>query len=316
MALDADAQQLLDLMPRALPASLDASTIGAVRAQMAEMGAAAPPGPDVHEVGDRGVPGPDGDIPVRVYRPSDASSLPVLVWLHGGGFALGDLSTGDATCRTLANEVEAIVVSVDYRLAPEHPFPAGVEDCYAATAWVAAHAAELGGDPARVAVGGDSAGGTLSAAVALMARDRGGPALVAQLLVYPTALMRVCNLEFADGPILTASVCEDFWQLYQRTDADRTNPYFAPGFAEDLSGLPPAFVVVPEADPTRDDQEWYGRKLAEAGVLATVKRYPGSFHGFFGMAAMLARGREAQADAVAMLRGVFAAAARTATPVS
>jgi acetyl esterase len=146
-----------------------------------------------------------------------------------------------------------------------------------------------------------------------MARDRGGPALLHQLLVYPTARMRVSNVEYSNGPILTASVCEDFWQMYQRDDADRMDPYFAPGFAEDLTGLPPAFVVVPEADPTRDDQEWYAYRLSEAGVLTTVKRYPGCFHGFFGMAAMLERGREAQADAAAVLRAAFAESGRRPT---
>jgi acetyl esterase len=298
--LDPDAQQLLDMMKTMMPQSLSEMGVEGARAMMA----AAPrlDGEPVHAVEDRRVPGPAGDIPVRVYKPSDRAALPVLIWLHGGGFAIGDIESYDNLCRELCNAVGAIVVSVEYRLAPEHRFPVPGEDCYAAASWVVDNASELGGDPARVAIGGDSAGGTLAIATCLMARDRGGPSFCYQALIYPTGRLRVSNLEHGAMAILTASDCEYFWQNYVGSDQDRLSPYCAPLQADDLSGLPPAFVGTAEYDATRDDAEEIAARLGASGVRATVKRYPGVFHGFFSSTAVLARAREAMAEVSGVLR--------------
>jgi acetyl esterase len=304
MALAADAQELIGLIAQALPKGLHEMTIAEARTVLDQL--APPATEDVHAVHEHTVAGPAGDIPLRLYVPTDELELPVLVWLHGGAFAMGSLDGCDGLCRELANAAGAIVAAVDYRLAPEHRFPTGLEDCYAATSWISESARDVGCDPCRVAIGGDSAGATLAAAVCLMARDRSGPPLVHQLLVYPTGWLRLSNMEYANAPLIPASMCEHFWQLYVRTDADRLSPYCAPLNATDLSGLPSAFIVVPEVDGTRDDQELYARRLAEAGVATTCKRYPGSFHGFFPATAALATAREAMADAAASLRAAFA----------
>jgi acetyl esterase len=314
MPVDPDAQQVLDALAAAFPGGLGAMSVQEAREAMTAMQAGVPPGPPVHAIADRSLPGPAGDIPVRIYTPTDSADLPVLVWMHGGAFALGEPWHYDRTCSEIAVAAGALVVSVDYRLAPEHKFPAGAEDCYAATAWVAEHAAEIGGDAAVVAVGGDSAGGTLAAVVALMARDRSGPSLVHQLLVYPTTLLRVSSMEYADMPLVNAATCEHYWQLYVGSDADRKSPYCAPMNATDLSGLPPAFVVVPEVDPTRGDQERYAQRLAEAGVLTKWKRYPGSFHGFLPATFAIERAREAMADLTTDLRTVLARGRAAAAP--
>jgi acetyl esterase len=198
---------------------------------------------------------------------------------------------------------------MEYRLAPEHKFPAAPEDCYAATCWVATNAAAIGGDPGRIAIGGDSAGGNLTAVVAQMARDRGGPALVYQLLVYPvtnygsdTASYR----ENADGYLLTRDAMVWFWNHYLRSAADGNNPLASPLRTHDLRGLPPAMVLTAEFDPLRDEGEAYAMRLQEAGVPVTLKRYAGTIHGFFSLGAVLDQGKQAMADAAAALRTIFA----------
>ena len=270
--------------------------------------------PDIAGVEERTIPGPDGapDLPVRVYRPRlDGAPLPVVVFFHGGGWVLCDLDTHEITCRQLANGTDAVVVSVDYRLAPEHPFPAAVEDAYAATTWAHAHAAELGGDPTRLAVAGDSAGGNLAAAVPLMARDRGGPPIIFQVLVYP-ALERSFDTasyrDNAEGYFLTTLQMRWYWEQYLGDDDDAAaHPYAAPLRAASLQGLPPAYIVTAEYDPLRDDGEAYGRRLEEAGVPADVRRYDGMFHGFFSLD-VLEGSRQASADVHAALTKAFAAA--------
>ncbi|WP_141576843.1 alpha/beta hydrolase [Actinomadura sp. WMMA1423] len=240
------------------------------------------------ETRDITIPGPQGapDIPLRVYAPANRGGLlPGLVYIHPGGFALGgiDLSEDDATA--IAAEVGALVVSVEYRLAPEHPFPAGLEDCYTALTWTAANAADLGIDPDRLAVGGESAGGGLSAAVALLARDRGGPPLRFQFLGVPevddrldTPSMRA----FTDTPIWHRPNAELSWDYYLGKGVrgtDGVSPYAAPARAEDLSGLPPAYVTACEFDPLRDEGLAYAQRLIQAGVPTEVHHYPGTFHG-------------------------------------
>ncbi len=229
----------------------------------------------VHEVYDRTVPGPAGPVPVRVYRPSEATGLPVVVWFHGGGWVIGGLDSHDHLCRLLCDDAGCVVVSVDYRLAPEHPFPAAVEDCVAAYGWVAANATEVGGDPGRVAVGGDSAGGNLAAVVALTRRDAGDPPPRAQVLVYP-----VTDHEFdspsmhenATGYFLEREHMRWFFGHYLRTPADADDWRVSPLRAPDLSGVAPAIVVTAEYDPLRDQGEAYGARLRAAGVDTEIVR--------------------------------------------
>ncbi len=268
------------------------------------------PGPEVARVENGTLPGPAGQVPVRIYTPSGSPPFPVLVWFHGGGWVVGDLDTTDGTARHLCAGAGCLVVSVDYRLAPEAKFPAPAEDCYAATGWVAHHGQELGADAARIAVGGDSAGGNLAAAVCLMARDRGGPALVFQLLVYPVTDRNFDTPSYKDnatGYGLTREAMMWYWDKYLARESDARNPYAAPLRARDLSGLPPALIITAEYDPLRDEGEEYGRRLQAAGVPTTVTRYEGMIHGFFGRSAVMDKGREAVAQACSMLRAAFSA---------
>lgn len=274
----------------------------------------------VGRVEDRTIPGPPGapPLPVRVYWPAaadagtdaedaDAVPPPVVVFLHGGGWVLCGLDTHDQTCRALTRDAGAITVSVDYRLAPDDRFPAAAEDAYAATVWAAAHVDELGGDPRRLAVAGDSAGGNLAAATALMARDRGGPALAFQLLVYPVLDHRrdtPSHRENAEGFFLTGTHMRWYWEQYLGPDGDGAHPYASPVLADDLTGLPPAHIVTAECDPLRDEGEDYARRLRDTGVPVEVVRYDGMFHGFFGMADLLPGARRAQDAAFGALRAM------------
>lgn len=253
-----------------------------------------PPIP-VAKVEDRTVPGPDGDIPIQIYMPEAAGPLPVLVYYHGGGWVSGCIETHENACRALANQTPCVVVSVEYRRAPETKFPGPLEDCYAATAWVSEHAAELGADPARLAVGGDSAGGNLAAAVALAARERGGPKIAYQLLIYPVT---DCNFETtsyreaAEGYGLTQDSMRYFWEMYTKDEADAANP-LASVLRADLSGLPPAHLITAEYDPLRDEGDAYAAKLKAAGVEVDHVTYPGQIHGFFNVGTMMKTGEVA-----------------------
>ena len=251
----------------------------------------------------RGIPGPGGAMAVRIYRPMDA--LPAaLVYFHGGGWVLGSLDGADESCRMLANRGHVVVISVAYRLAPETKFPGPVEDAYAAAVWVADHASELGIDPAKVAVGGSSAGGNLAAAASLVARDRGGPRIAFQLLTVPVTELSSrapSHREFAEGYGLTAADMEWFGTHYVNSRADADNPY-ASVLRADLGGLPPAFVITAECDPLRDDGEAYAKRLRDLGIGASFKRYPGMFHGFLGFPGQLPEASQAFEDAGAALR--------------
>lgn len=233
---------------------------------------------------DRIVPGPNGDVRVRTYRPADAAAaLPCLVWIHGGGMVFGAPEQDELGSDALAEHVPCVVVSVEYRLAPEHPHPAPVEDCYAALTWVAESADELGVDPARIAVGGGSAGGNLATAVALLARDRGGPALAFQLLVYPMLDDRCATSsmsEFPDNLSWTLEHTRAGWHalLGERAGGDDVDSYAAPARAGDLSGLPPALIQVGELDVFRDEDIDYAARLLLAGVSAELHVYPGVYH--------------------------------------
>jgi acetyl esterase len=241
-----------------------------------------PPVP-VAAAADRSIPGPAGDLPVRVYTPHGEPPFPILVWFHGGGWVVGTLDTFDPICRALAAAVPAVVVAVDYRLAPEHRYPAAAEDGYAATLWASRHAAELGGSQQRLAVAGDSAGGNLAAVVALGARDRGGPAIGFQLLLCPVmdaAMDTASYRDKAEGFHLTAAGMRWYWEHYLG-GADGAAPDASPLRAAFVGGLPPALVITAEHDPLRDEAEAYAARLRDAGVPAAVSRYPGMVHGFY-----------------------------------
>ena len=242
------------------------------------------------------------DIPVRIYWPPNPAEVsPIVVFFHGGGFCLGDLDTHDHVARAHAVGAEAIVVSVDYRLAPEHPYPAGVNDSWAAVQWVGEHAAELGGDPNRIAVAGDSAGGNLAAVMAVLARDNSGPELAFQLLWYPVVtadLSLPSHTENAFAPILDREVIDAFMTWYLPADVDLTNPSvlpitLAPANAADLSGLPPAFVGIAEHDPLRDDGARYAEMLNAAGVPAELSNEPTLVHGYASFAMVIPAAAEA-----------------------
>lgn len=242
---------------------------------------------DVEGVEDRTVEGPGGPIPVRIYRPHGAveQRLPVLVYAHGGGFVFCDLDSHDGLCRNLANRLAAIVISVDYRLAPEHPWPAGAEDLYAVTQWASDHIISLEGDPSRLMVGGDSAGGNLAAVAALMARDRGGPRLVAQILIYPMispAFDTESYRLFGAGFYNPEPALRWYWDQYVPDSADRSDPYVSPLHA-DLRGLPTAVLAIAGHDPLRDEGIAYGAALDAAGVKTVVRRFNGGIHGFMTM---------------------------------
>jgi acetyl esterase len=262
----------------------------------------------LESVEDRRVPVATGDVGVRVYTPVGVPPFPALVYFHGGAFWLGDVDQPDVACRDLACRTSAVVVSVDYRLAPEHPFPTPAEDCFAATAWTIAHAADLGIDASRVAVGGGSAGGNLAAAVALMARDRGKPHLCFQWLDIPVTDSRLDTESmraFGEGYLLTKAAMLEGWEFYVPDPAERTNPYASPMHAPDLAQLPPALVTTAEYDPLRDEGEAYAARLAAAGVPATVRRYNGMIHGFGAFTAILPTARQHRDDVVAALRAAF-----------
>jgi len=266
----------------------------------------------VHAVDDLVVDGPHGPIPIRRYLPSDpgqtdAADLPVVLWIHGGGFVCGDLESYDLVARRLAVESGAAVFSVDYRLAPEHPFPIPLDDCHAALAWVVANAGDLGVDGSRVAVAGDSAGGNLSAAVALRSRIE-GPELRAQVLIYPVidpACDTASMVENATGYMLTADSMREMWDFYL-AGTNTNDAFFAVNKAADYSGLPPALILTAEFDPLRDEGEHYASLLDGADVDTKVVRYDGMIHGFLGMREIVPAANAAMAETAAFLRAHLA----------
>ena len=252
----------------------------------------------------------DGGIPLRIYRPETDGPVPTVVYFHGGGFVIGSIETHDDHTRLICRDVEAVVVSVDYRLAPEHPFPAGFEDCLAATRWVAEHIAELGGDAGRIAVAGDSAGGNLAAAVALACRQD-GPALAAQLLLYPCVDFREdtdlhpSRVENGEGLFLTSEDMRWFANHYLPDPDHLQDPRASVLLATELSGLPPAIVGTGEYDPLRDEGEAYGKALEAAGVKVVLRRYDGLIHGFFGMGSWSPASADAAKELCEELRGLL-----------
>ncbi|MCB1412661.1 MAG: alpha/beta hydrolase [Xanthobacteraceae bacterium] len=274
------------------------------------MGAAAarPEPPAIASVQSLNALGPHGAIPLRLYKPltlREADGLaPCLVFFHGGGWVIGDLDSHDVVCRTLAHEGQMLVVSVDYRLAPEHKFPTAVDDAIAATEWVVANALTHGIDMSRLVVGGDSAGGNLAAIVALHAREA-GPKIAGQVLIYPATDFRMGHPSHSEPEtscLLTHSVIRWFRDHYLNTPADADHWRASPARATNFAGLPPAYVLTAGADPLRDEGDEYAQRLADAGVPVAHKTYPGQFHGFITMGKLLPKAGEAMAEIGAWLR--------------
>lgn len=267
-----------------------------------------PPAAPVAKVGERSVAGPGGPLTLRIYTPQGTGAFPVVVFFHGSGFVLCSLDTHDGMCRNLCAGAGALVVSVDYRLAPEHRFPAATDDCLFATRWAAEHAAELNGDATRLAVAGDSAGGNLAAVTALRIRDEGGPALAAQLLIYPATAHASSAMpsyaENAEGFGLTRATMEWFWNHYA-DPAHAKHPHAAPLEAADLAGLPPALVQTAEYDPLRDEGDRYAERLRAAGVPTQHSRWDGMNHGFVFWSGKLPKATEAMAEATTWLRATL-----------
>jgi acetyl esterase len=264
---------------------------------------------EVSKVEDMKIPGPAVPIPIRVYTPGGKGPFPIFVYIHGGGFVVGDIHMGDNFCRAIANRASCVVVSVDYRLAPEHKFPAALDDSYAAVRWVADNADHLNGDRSRIAVGGDSAGGNLSAVVSLRARDESAKFPVCQVLIYPATNLSMhatgSMSEFSEGYFLTGADMLWFGDQYFEKGHDRRNPYASPLLAADLSNLPSALIITAGFDPLRDEGEAYGNRLRKAGVPVKVSRYAGMIHGFITMDGMIDKCKDAINEVAANLREAF-----------
>ncbi len=263
----------------------------------------------IDQIRNTSFPGSAGPVPIRIYIPLQKSDLPVIIYYHGGGWVIGSLDSHDNICRSLAKKTSGIVVSVDYRLAPEHAFPAAVDDAYAALKWVSQNAASFNGDTARIIVAGDSAGGNLAAVVALMSRDRNGPRLSAQILIYPVTNLAELNTksyrQFADGFYLTKRYMENFRSRYLPHPQDWQNVYASPLLATNLKKLPPALIVTAEFDPLRDEGMDYATKLKNAGVPTIHTRYKGMVHGFVGMDRLFDESEWALRDIAVHLRDIL-----------
>ncbi len=312
MPLDPQIQAMRDQRERdSVPPLYTMSLTEARAADLASIRAGGGEPEPVHEVTDLTIAGPGGALPLRLYRPAGERPLPALLYFFGGGWVLGTVDTADGVSRSLANSSGALVAVAGYRLAPEHRFPAAADDCYAAVRWVAEHAEEIGADPARLAVGGDSAGGNLAAGVALRARAD-GPALAGQLLVYPNTdqLADDPSMRAADDPFLFNRHSVDWYRRhYLANPGDAANPLASPLRAQSLAGLPPALVITAEFDPLRDQGEAYARRLAREGVQVELSRYPGMAHGFFTMIGTVDASRAAIEQAASRLRAWFGLAA-------
>lgn len=319
MPLDPDAQRILDLVAQSgKPPYEELSPEAARRLYRDGRRVLAPDPMPIAEARDLTAPGPHGPVPLRLYRPEAAARpLPALVYFHGGGWVIGDIETHDGVCRHLANAARCAVLSVDYRLGPEHRFPAAVDDAFAATRWVAGQAEALGLDPRRLAVGGDSAGGNLAAVVSLLARDAGSPPLCCQLLFYPATDLGMSfpsQERFAEGYLLTRANQLWFHGHYLRGPEDREDWRASPFKARSLEGLPPAYVLTAGFDPLRDEGEAYARRLVEAGVRVTSRRFPGQIHGFLTMGRIIAASAAALDEAGVILAHAFAGGGQAAAP--
>jgi len=308
MPVDPQIQALLD-RGTAVPAT-HTLPVDVARAQYeARIALMASPA-DITGVREHTIDGPGGPLRLRIYTPHGTDPLPLLVFFHGSGFVLCSLDTHDGMCRNLCNGAGCVVASVDYRLAPEHKFPAGTEDCLHATRWARMHAVELGADPTRIAVAGDSAGGNMAAVTAIRVRDEGGPALCGQLLLYPVTDYHTPGTpsyeQNAEGYGLTRDTMKWFWSHYLRDPSEGTHPHASPLRAPDLSGLPPALVITAEYDPLRDEGELFAERLRASGVPTALSRYDGVNHGFMFWAGGVDKAGVAMNEGCEWLRRVFA----------
>jgi len=312
--LDPEARTLLDLMEKAtqegrpslhtLPYAVGRQAVD----KMSEDSEASPP--DVGEVADGAFAGPSGEIRFRRYRPFGAAAgpLPALIYYHGGGFVIGNLDTHDSTCRRLANKSRCLVIAIDYRLAPEHPFPAPIDDGVAAFRYIRDNAASFGADATRLAVGGDSAGGAIAAVVCQACRDAGEKMPAFQMLIYPatdSSKQSRSRREFAEGYFLTKDLIDWFWKAYVPATTDLGDLRLSPLLARDFLNLPPAFVLTAGYDPLRDEGRAYADRLIDAGVKTTYVNYPGTIHGFFSLTRFLSQGLRANDEAAAVLAAHF-----------
>jgi acetyl esterase len=310
MPLDPQAQRVIEAMAALNLKPVEESTPAEARESIRTRTAGLGPFPEVAAVTDHRVPVAGGEITVRAYSPGGPGPHPALVYYHGGGWVIGDLYTHDGLCRSLSAAAGCAVLSVDYRLAPEAKYPVPVEDSYAALLWIVANAGRLGIDRRRIAVGGDSAGGNLATVMALLARDRRGPALALQVLIYPVTdhdLDTVSYRENATGYVLTRDAMRWFWDHYLAHEAQGREPYASPLRAPSLAGLPPALVITAEYDPLRDEGEAYAARLRDAGVPVTLTRYPGMFHGFVRLTKFLDQARTAVDEIAGSVQKAFAA---------
>lgn len=306
MSLDSQTKMIIEYLAAAGTPPLEALT-----PEEARQAFTLPQG-DLEPVGrveDRTIPGPESDLPIRVYYPKDAQpNYPAIVYYHGGGWVVGNLDSHENICRALTNIANCVTISVDYRLAPEHKFPAAVYDCYAAVDYVYDHAEEFQVDQTRIAVGGDSAGGNLAAVISTMVKDKNKPAICFQLLLYPATNIlgtpSASMVENAEGYFLTKSTMEWFRDCYINGEVEDT-PLLSPILYEDVRGLPPALVITAEYDPLRDEGEDYAKKLADAGVEVELTRYDGTIHGFISMAGVIDLGKEALEQAGTALKKAF-----------
>lgn len=308
MPLDEQAKAFLHQLEEAGGPPLHEMTPAEARAALAATVESAGEPEPVGSIVNRSIPGSLGEIPVRVYTPEGTGPFPALAYFHGGGWVAGDLEMVDPLCTMLTNRARAVVVSVDYRLAPEHKFPAPLTDCYEATRWVSENAAELDVDPRRIAVGGDSAGGNLAAAVSAMAGEMGTPDLAFQILFYPVTNMdyeTASYRENGDGYFLTTDMMRWFWGHYLESEDAGRDMRASPLLTQDASGLPPTFVVTAEFDPLRDEGEAYAELLRAAGNDVEVKRYEGQIHGFVTRCGIMDVGKQAIDDAATRMRQAF-----------
>ncbi|KXH78565.1 alpha/beta hydrolase [Sporosarcina sp. HYO08] len=288
MTIDESVKYILEYLPD-YPATLTPELIVQIRKDQLLLLPEEADRPKVKKIENQLIDGPHGDIPIRIYTPDGQREIfQAVVYFHGGGWTIGSVETHDVVCRKLTNATGCKVISVDYRLAPEHRFPKGLEDCYAATQWVFDNADSLQVSQHHISIGGDSAGGNFAAAITLMAKERKGPKLKSQLLIYPAtdALRSITDSPYASirenaaAPILTSKLTKSFWDYYLSNESDAANKYASPIKAEDLSGLPPALILTAECDPIRDEGEAYGERLRESGVDVKMIRYDGLIHGF------------------------------------
>ncbi|KAF0959367.1 alpha/beta hydrolase [Rhodococcus sp. T7] len=309
MALDPAVKNLIDTLNEQGLKSFEQMSIAEVRGVVESFSGLQAPKADVARVVDTVYPGPGGDQAVRLYIPESEVPLPIVVYIHGGGWVAGSLDVIEQPCRALATDAKVIVAAPSYRMAPEHKFPAAPEDTFAALNWVVEHAAEFGGDGTRVAVMGDSAGGNLAAVTALRARDTGAPALRAQVLIYPVidgTARFPSREEYAEGYLVTTAAIDWFWEQYLATPEDAENPYASPVKAADLSGLPATLLLLNEYEVTRDEGVDYGRKLADQGVPVQVELYEGLVHAVYWMTGAIPRSAELHGAVVEFLGKQFA----------